>query len=260
MKKTIIAYLASAAAAIAADSPSWTLSDAAGYAYKNGDAWVLSEGTALTSNVFSFTDAEGSAISFNMADGSTTRSTYTFAVTLNLSALTRPSSDTSMVYGGDKVGFGLDSNGLVTAAIGSGTAKWSSTGIIAASTGSLTLIVSTGAQGSIIAAYGDYSIDDTKDNANNRNNFTAGTTTAGGATYSWGDLKEGSAIANFTINSSIASAITGFAVWENGTQSALLNATTLDTIAGTMKTIPEPTTATLSLLALAGLAARRRRK
>ena len=258
MKKTIIALIALSATAMAAE-PAWTLSEAAGYAYKNGDAWILSEGASLTNNVFSFTDEDDATIGFNMTDGSTNRATYTFAVTLDLEKLTFPSSNTSMVYGGSKVGFGLDSNGLVTAAIGSGTPKWSSTGVIADTEGSLTLIVSTGANGSIIAAYGDYSTDTTKQNANNRVNFTAGTTTAGGATYSWTGLKEGTAITNFTMNSSIASAITGIAVWQNGTQSALLDATTIDSIAGTMKTIPEPTTATLSLLALAGLAARRRR-
>ena len=43
-------------------------------------------------------------------------------------------------------------------------------------------------------------------------------------------------------------------------QGAALSATEIKTIANTTPTIPEPTTATLSLLALAGLAARRRRR
>lgn len=260
MKKSIITFIVFSATTLASETPAWTLSDASGYAYKNDNGWVLSDSTSLENNVFSFTNADNEIISFNMADGSTNRATYTFAVTLDLNALTLPSVDTSMVYGGSKVGFGLTSDGLITAAIGSGSPKWSSTGVIADSSGSLTLIVSTGAKGSIIAAYGDYSIDSTKENANNKGSFTTGTTTGGGVTYSWGGLKEGVEITSFTLNSDLASAVTGIAVWQNGTQSSLLSATTLDTIAGTMQTIPEPSTATLSLLALAGLAARRRRK
>lgn len=269
MKKAIITLLALAGVATA----DWTAADANGWICKSGSSWLTSSATVTedeTSNdlTISFLDADGSAIDFK--HGSNNRSRYTFALTLNLGNLTSPTTATSAAWGGEKVGFGLN-NGVVTACIGSGKESWNTTGLTLGNTGTLTLIVTTDDKGSMILAYGDpgtYTSSPNSQTGNNKDKVN-GTTTAGGTYYGWTNLKEGGSITSFTIDSSIAGAVEKFAVWDSNVATAGLNSTdmlnNMDSVANAMKNIPEknvpePATATLSLLALVGLASRRRRQ
>lgn len=250
-------------------SAAWTADDANGWLYKSGDTWVTSSATvtqdATSSDLtIQILDADNQVIDFSyQEDANTTRACYTFAITLNLEKLTSPTSATSAVWGGSKVGIGLN-NGVVTACIGSGSASWNTTGLTLGTSGSLTLIVTTDTKGSMILAYGeDGTYTSVADSQTGDNKFN-GTTTDGGTYYGWEKLKEKANITTFTIDASIANAVEKFAVWDSHAESTGLNSaamlTNMDTVAAAMKVIPEPTTATLSLLALAGLAARRRRK
>ena len=264
MKKTLITLLALAGVASAA----WTADDANGWLYKSGDAWVTNSATvtkdATTDDLtIQILDANSQVLDFSYNENNETRACYTFAITLNLDALTSPTSATSAVWGGSKVGIGLN-NGVVTACIGSGSASWNTTGLTLGSTGSLTLVVTTDTKGSMILAYGEDGTYSSQVSAQTGNNKVNGTTTGGGTYYGWSGLKEKANITSFTIDSSIAGAVEKFAVWDSKVSSDGLDSaamlTNMDTVAAAMKVIPEPTTATLSLLALAGLAARRRRK
>ena len=264
MKKTIIALMALTGVASAA----WTADDANGWLCKSGDTWVTSSATVTedaTSKdlTIQILDADNQAIDFSyQEDANTTRACYTFAITLNLDELTSPTSATSAVWGGGKVGIGLN-NGVVTACIGS-TASWNTTGLTLGTSGSLTLIVTTDTKGSMILAYGEDGTYTSVVGSQSGGNKVNGTTTDGGTYYGWTNLKEKANITTFTIDASIANAVEKFAVWDSKVESDGLNSAAMlanmDTVAAAMKVIPEPTTATLSLLALAGLAARRRRK
>lgn len=259
MKKTIIALMALSGVASAA----WTADDANGWIYKSGSSWVtnsatITEDTTSKDLTITFTNEDGETLDFSYSG----RSCYTFAITLNLDDLTSPTTATSAVWGGEKVGFGLN-NGLVTACIGSGNSSWNTTGLTLGSTGSLTLIVTTGEKGSMILAYGEDDTYTSVTSSQTGNNKANGTTTDGGSYYGWTGLKESASITSFTIDSSIATAVEKFAVWDSKNDTTSLDSAAMlanmDTVAAAMKVIPEPTTATLSLLALVGLAARRRR-
>ena len=264
MKKTIIALMALTGVASAA----WTADDANGWLCKSGDTWVTSSATVTedaTSKdlTIQILDANSQVLDFSYNENNETRACYTFAITLNLDALTSPTSATSAVWGGSKVGIGLN-NGVVTACIGSGNASWNTTGLTLGTSGSLTLIVTTDTKGSMILAYGEDGTYTSVVDSQSGGNKVNGTTTDGGTYYGWTNLKEKANITTFTIDASIANAVEKFAVWDSkvasdGLDSAAMLAN-MDTVAAAMKVIPEPTTATLSLLALAGLAARRRRK
>ena len=269
MKKTLIALVALTGVASAA----WTADDAAGWVVNNGDGtWTSGSSTTYVidgeSNdmKLTFQNDEGTDIVFaynNDPNKPTSfRSCYTFAVTINLDALTLPASNTSEVWGGNKVGFGLTSAGLVTACIG-GNPAWANTGITVGDSGQLTLIVTSGNSGSIIAAYGADGTYTSVASSQTGSNKVNGVTTDGGTYYGWTGLKEGEALTTFTIDASILSAVEKIAVWTTGPNDGLKTDAMLaniDTVAAAIQSIPEPTTATLSLLALAGLAARRRRR
>ncbi len=265
MKKTLITLLALAGVASAA----WTADDANGWLYKSGDTWVTNSATvtkdATTNDLtIQIMDANSQVLDFSYDEGGGVyRACYTFAITLNLDALTSPTSATSAVWGGSKVGIGLN-NGVVTACIGSSKASWNTTGLTLGSTGSLTLVVTTDTKGSMILAYGEDGTYSSLVSAQTDSDTFNGTTTDGGTYYGWRGLKEKANITSFTIDSSIAGAVEKFAVWDSKVASDGLDSvamlTNMDTVAAAMKVIPEPTTATLSLLTLCGLAARRRRK
>lgn len=264
MKKTLITLLALAGVASAA----WTADDASGWLYKSGDTWVTNSATVTqdTSSkdlTIQILNADEQTLDFSYQEGNATRACYTFAITLNLDELTSPATATSAAWGGSKVGIGLN-NGAVTACIGSGSASWNTTGLTLGSTGSLTLVVTTGTGGSMVLAYGDDGTYTSVVGSQTGNGKVNGTTNDGGSYYGWTGLKEKANITSFTIDGSIVDAIEKFAVWSpDATADGLTDAamlTNMDTVASAMNAIPEPTTATLSLLALCGLAARRRRK
>ena len=272
MKKTLIALVALTGVTSAA----WTADDAAGWVVNNGDGtWTSDSSTTYVIDGTSkdmkltFQNDEGSNIVFaynnNPDKPDSYRSCYTFAVTINLDDLTLPTANTSEVWGGSKVGFSLTPNGLVAACIGDtgNNVAWAKTGITVGTSGQLTLIVCSGNSGSIIAAYGADGTYTSNTSAQTGSNKVSGVTADGGSYCGWTGLKEGEALTTFTIDSSILSAVEKIAVWTTGPNDGLNTDAMLanvDTVAAAIQSIPEPTTATLSLLALAGLAARRRRK
>ncbi len=186
---TVGLTLTQASGAISADN-------AAGWAVYQDSAWVTSSsfvGSITTSaqSDIQFKDASENLITF----GSGSRSAYTFAVELDLSKLDTPAANTTMVWGSNKVGFGVEaSTRNVTAAIGTNP-KWNSTNTALPTSGTITIVVATGNGGSYIQGF----------NESGTQIFT---------NNYWSGLKEGNPSTYFHIAQAVSPAVTKFAVWQ----------------------------------------------
>lgn len=209
LRAALIAAITTVGLTLAQASGALTSANAAGWASLEETGWVYStsfDGDLSTTgeSVVKFNDAGGTPITF----GSGSRSAYTFAVELDLAKYSKPEANTSMVWGSNKVGFGVNSsNNCVTAAIGSGTPRWGTAGDLYdldnAPSDTITIVVSTGEQGSRIYVY-DADGTSLKD-------------------YYGNGLKEGNPSTEFHLVQAIKPAVTKFAVWQaasNATASA----------------------------------------
>ena len=209
LRAALIAAITTVGLTLTQASGALTSANAAGWASLEETGWVYStsfDGDLSTTgeSVVKFNDAGGTPITF----GSGSRSAYTFAVELDLSKYSKPEANTSMVWGSNKVGFGVNSsNNCVTAAIGSGTPRWGTAGDLYdldnAPSDTITIVVSTGDQGSRIYVY-DADGTSLKD-------------------YYGNGLKEGNPSTEFHLVEAIKPAVTKFAVWQaasNATASA----------------------------------------
>ncbi|MCQ2371781.1 MAG: hypothetical protein MJ058_07020 [Akkermansia sp.] len=201
LRAALIAAFTTVGLSLTQASGAITSANAAGWASLEETGWVYSDSfvgsiTSSAQSDIQFKDASGNLITF----GSGNRSAYTFAVELDLSKLTTPTSNTSMVWGSNKVGFGVEaSTRKVTAAIGSNP-KWNTTNTALATTGTATIVVTTGDGGSRIFGYDS--------------------TGASLFSSSWGNLKEGNPSTHFYIAQAISPAVTKFAVWQTGNGTA----------------------------------------
>ena len=222
LRAALIAALTAVGFTLSHASAAITSGNAAGWAVYQDSAWVTSDsfvGSIITTGQsdIQFNDAGGNAITF----GSGTRSAYTFAVEVDLSKLTTPDSNTSMVWGSNKVGFGVEaSTRNVTAAIGSNP-KWNTTNTALDGSGTATIVVSTGNGGSRIYIY---DASGTLINSDEPNNY-------------WGGLKEGNPSTHFYIAQAISPAVTKFAVWES-TNLATASATDMKSAYDAMADFP----------------------
>lgn len=247
MKKTLIAFMALCSSTFAVDfTPETTL----GFLYRNDQGDFVTFGDATYSaDTYSlqFADAD-----LSVAAGATQkRITYTVAVTLDLAKLPVLTSNTKLVTtsvdGITDTGIGLTTARTIATVWGN-TVPWSSStaGAALGSEGEVTLIYSTSSSGSSYFIEGQSFSEESE--AWNWSKLT-------------GTFSNALTLNKFTLNSELIDAITRVAVWTTPTAyGATPDAKTQATaIYGTMELLPEPTTATLSLLALAGLMARRKR-
>ena len=196
LRVALIAAITTVGLTLAQASGAITAENAAGWAVYQDSAWVTSTsfvGSITTSaqSDIQFKDASENLITF----GSGTRSAYTFAVELDLSKLDTPAANTTMVWGSDKVGFGVEAaTRNVTAAIGSNP-KWNSSNTALPTSGTITIVVSTGNGGSYIQGF----------NESGTQIFT---------NNYWNGLKEGNPSTYFHIAQAISPAVTKFAVWQ----------------------------------------------
>ena len=209
LRAALIAAITTVGLSLTQASGAITSANAAGWASLEETGWVYSTSfvgdlSTTGESVVKFNNASGTPITF----GSGNRSAYTFAVELDLTKFTTPAANTSMVWGSNKVGFGVNSsNNCVTAAIGSGTPRWGTAGDLYdldnAPTTTITIVVSTGEQGSRIYIYD-----------------ADGTTLKD---YYKDGLKEGNPSTEFHLVQAIKPAVTKFAVWQTGNGTASAN-------------------------------------
>ena len=209
LRAALIAAITTVGLSLTQASGAITAENAAGWAVYQDSAWKTSDSfvgdlSTTGESVVKFKDAGGTPITFGSGD----RSAYTFAVELDLTKFTTPGTNTSMVWGSNKVGFGVNSsNNCVTAAIGSGTPRWGTAGDLYdldnAPTTTITIVVSTGNQGSRIYIYD-----------------ADGTTLKD---YYKDGLKEGNPSTEFHLVQAIKPAVTKFAVWQTGNGTASAN-------------------------------------
>ena len=209
LRAALIAAFTTVGLSLTQASGAITSDNAAGWASLEETGWVYSTSfvgdlSTTGESVVKFNNAGGTPITF----GSGSRSAYTFAVELDLTKFTTPGTNTSMVWGSNKVGFGVNSsNNCVTAAIGSGTPRWGTAGDLYdldnAPTTTITIVVSTGDQGSRIYIYD-----------------ADGTTLKD---YYKDGLKEGNPSTEFHLVQAIKPAVTKFAVWQTGNGTASAN-------------------------------------
>ena len=234
MKKTFITLLALAGAASAATTQVWDLSQSV----TSGDFLYDASTGLFTDN----TDVEGTVL--NGVDGSSKIQTN-ISFTLNLTKAMEVTSDTlllNMDTGGD-IGLALTTSGLSGAWQGSSWGDAISYDTLLADSG-----VFADIEGNkyitltFVETYGS--------------GVQVWSNTTKHIDYSGLKSSSNTSLASIYVNSGYVEALQFETEWKGD---AIVN-TNVAFNAEAMQVIPEPATATLSLLALAGLAARRRRK
>lgn len=252
MKKTLIALTASAACASALTV---STEDMTGYAIVSGDSvadWTLSGLTAQSNKNGTVTLSGDIAKTVLVSDKERTHTTI--ALTLDVSKLSVPTAGTDeqgnptvtsnallTLDGSTDIGFGINSNKQITGMWGDNT-NYMQAGSTNGYT-SLTLIFTFADNGTAL-------------------HYAPNGTYTNGTFWSNSGLKGNVGnISDMTLSTDLISAITSIAVWSGqGNRADNDLAVSAINALGSIPVVPEPTTATLSLLALAGLAARRRRK
>ena len=247
MKKTIIALLV--LSGIAAGGETVTKDEASALLINKGskEGW-LTNGVSIKSNSDGSSTLTGV---FATKDGS--KSITTVALTIDVSQLSTPTANTPFIIldgSTADIGIGLKSDGKLSSYwdFNSGADYshiTSSASFTPGTKGSLTLIFSMATNGTTLHYINPGPTSYTNGNMNTNDNL-------------YGNL---GTVTTLTLSSTATKAITKMAIWNDvGAKRDNDLARSAFNVVSTMTTVPEPTTATLSLLALAGLAARRRRK
>lgn len=240
MKKALIVLLALGGMAFATD---FTADTASGILYRNSDGDFTTFGGVTynaTTHTLTFNDVFAVSEEAN-------RIQYTLGVLIDMSKINASTlgTGTKLVTTGTgtTMGIGMTSERKYATVWGNDVPWSGATTDAITAEGPVTLVHSTSGAGST------HMIEGQKFNDAN-------------IPWSWSTLKGSQAGLNsFVLNADYEDAILAVGVWQAATT---YNGNTtvgveLAQISDTLKTIPEPATATLSLLALAGLAARRRR-
>ena len=248
MKKTLIAILALSSMAFAAE---FTKDTAAGILYRdtNGD-FVTTGGVTFDNgtNTLTFADTVFTYTEVTSKGTTQDRIKFTLGLRIDMSKVGTLTTGTKVITTGTgtDMGIGMTAN-KEYATVWGNNVPWVSGGAEAktaaiAATEEVTLIFSTSGSGSTHVIEGQ-------------------TFNSSNISWSWAGLKGTQAGLNsFVINDAFKDAILAVGVWQDSTTyNGNGGAAEFAAISSTLKNIPEPATATLSLLALAGLAARRRR-
>lgn len=245
--------LAMAGMALAADGTGLTLENATGWVSTKGDSyadWTVSE-LELSKN-----DSGDLVISGDIAEqlalGGSTRSVTVIAFTLDLSKLNIPTNAEGTAYEAGRVftllngtteqtGLGVNANGVLTGTWTTNMAYYTSAAsLVGTGESSFVYVLGTGNGTQAAGGTAIYAGDENTVWSNNGLKGNIGN------------------VSTMTMESWVADALVSMVVW-SGAEAYNNKALVADAFA-VNQSIPEPTTATLSLLALAGLAARRRRK
>ncbi|MDO4954877.1 MAG: hypothetical protein Q4E43_07050 [Akkermansia sp.] len=198
----IAAFVTTAAQAATITTP--TATNAAGWFTHDGDSWIYSDNymgskDAAVASSFSFDDGTGAAIAFGKTDGS--RAMYTFAVTVDLSALTT-TSDTYLLKANNVTGIGMVGNNRhLTETWQSSNVKYVDTAYSLPTTGIYTIVHSAGDDGAWVAVYNQDGTEVVKGRTGN------------------GGLKGNGKPTNFIIDDSLKGAILTFGIWQTGNNS-----------------------------------------
>lgn len=238
MKKTLIALMAlSGGAMAAANSPT-------AFINATGDSVTPWELSNLTYTVNDDGDMVFAGSDF-IAKKVGSRTVTSIAFTLDLSQLTLPTSASRMITidGSQDTGVGVTADGALTGTWTNTTAYYTTAASLVG-TGEATFVYTLGQEGTRIYE-GDVDVFWSSSNLR-------------------GDL---GTINNLTVESWVLPALKNMTIWsetdlciEVKDESNDAYTDNRELVSKVFTTVPEPTTATLSLLALAGLAARRRRK
>lgn len=236
MKKTIVTLLALSGVTLATE---FTADTASGILYRNTEGdFVTTAGVEYDSTTHVLTFDDTFAI-----ESENNRILYTLGIVVDMSKVGTLTSNSKVVTTGTgtAMGIGMTTEGKV-ATVWDNNVPWNNNTTSAiTSTELVTLVHSTSGSGST------YMIEGQQFSGDN-------------VGWSWYNLKGSQGGLNsFVINGALESAIVAVGVWKTSATYGG-DAVELAAISNTLKTIPEPATATLSLLALAGLAARRRRR
>ena len=222
-----------------------TEKDITGYVHVEGDTYADWNTnftiTALQNGDFTFSDALiGSTTTIKENNNDTTRTVTTVAITLDASKLATVTSNSAL----------LTLNGTADTGIGFTTDRKASTMWITDSNTNYTYF----SVNSVLPTTGDITLTFSFSHS--------GTTLYVGNTYDTHSNLKGNigSVASMTLSAYAVGALKSITTYAGV---ASLRDTDLSSSAASLnanKAIPEPTTATLSLLALAGLAARRRRR
>lgn len=255
MKKSIITLLAVGGVVAAANPESLSTDNATGWMYAMGDSyteWALGDLSVSANDEGDVTFSGDIAKRIIPYYGANPRNVTVIAFTLDLSKLEIPQGNTEGSYAESRMltlngeehitGLGVNASGNLTGTWTDDTDYYSSgASIVGTTERSFVYVLGTG----------------------DGSHYTGGTQIYADNTESvWGngDLKGdlGSNISTMTLESWAVGALKSMVIW-SGVE-AYDNKTLASDAFSVNQSIPEPTTATLSLLALAGLAARRRRK
>lgn len=250
MKKTLITLLALAGVAAAAET--LTAENATGWVYATGDSytdWGLGSLSVSANAEGDLTFTGDIATAILPAGGAKQRTVTVIALTLDLAKLDLPEATSRMLTlngsdsGGNITGLGVNAEGNMTGTWTNNAAYLTSgASLVGTTERSFVYVLGTG-NGTQAAGGTQIYADSASD---------ASVWSSSGLK---GDLGN---ISTMTLESWAVDALVSMVVW-SGTE-AYGNKELAAQAFAANQSLPEPTTATLSLLALAGLAARRRRK
>ncbi len=238
MKKTIIALLALGGVAAAADT---SVLDKAVVGFTNFSSGVADYGTMVDDVTVSTTGSVTSltGITFDTAMSSTNnRDSFSITLVLDAAKIGSVSDFTSLAAAyyssSGAMGFGLDANGNIKGQWGTSAYNWTAGSM--PTEGTITLTYVTGNHSGTTEGSRLYVGD-------SATYYTNNSLRTGGNTYNKIEFNN-----------------LGGAIKQAYVHNYCLTQAQVGTLMAETAAIPEPTTATLSLLALAGLAARRRRR
>ena len=241
--------------ALAADGTGLTLENATGWVSTNGDSyadWTVN-GFELSTNASGDLVFTGD-IAKELAFGGPTRTVTVIAFTLDLSKLDIPTNADGSAYeagrvftlinpgnGAEQTGFGVAASGVLTGTWTNNLAYYTSgASLVGTGESSFVYVLGTGDGSQGAGGTAIYAGDENTVWSNNGLKGNIGN------------------VSTMTMESWVADALVSMVVWSG--EEAYKNSALVADAFAVNQSIPEPTTATLSLLALAGLAARRRRK
>ena len=245
MKKTIITLLALAGVAAAAET--LTAENATGWVYATGDSytdWGLGSLSVSANGDGDLTFTGDIATTITPAGATKQRTVTVIALTLDLAKLDLPEATSRMLTlngSGNITGLGVNAEGNMTGTWTNNAAYLTSgASLVGTTERSFVYVLGTG--------NGTQSAGGTQIYADNAD-------TVWSSSGLKGDLGN---ISTMTLESWAVDALVSMVVWSGA--EAYGNKEIAAQAFAANQSLPEPTTATLSLLALAGLAARRRRK